>query len=158
MFLVQDVEIRDRLAQSQINKFLYQYTSEACPKQTHANMVRNPIIIFLSVCSLIERNQSVRKTTPSYISKPIKSLTRFLNFRLTKIDHLTLKMASAQVVETSVADNSPSQDSSHPDGHFNQGVLLLGSNHVLIIRLCFRFCSRCCTFALMLVLKHRSVT
>lgn len=37
--LVQDVEIRDRLALSQINKFLYQYTSEACPKQTHANMI-----------------------------------------------------------------------------------------------------------------------
>ena len=38
--LVQDVEIRDRLAHSQINKFLYQYTSEACPNQSHANMVR----------------------------------------------------------------------------------------------------------------------
>ncbi|XP_020613758.1 autophagy-related protein 2 homolog A-like [Orbicella faveolata] len=37
--LVQDIEIRDRLAHSQINKFLYQYTSEACPKQSHANMV-----------------------------------------------------------------------------------------------------------------------
>lgn len=37
--LVQDVEIRDRLAHSQINKFLYQYTSEACPKQSHANMI-----------------------------------------------------------------------------------------------------------------------
>lgn len=39
VLLVQDVEIRDRLAHSQINKFLYQYTSEACPKQTHANMI-----------------------------------------------------------------------------------------------------------------------
>ena len=27
-------------------------------------------------------------------------------------------MASAQVVETSVANNSPSQDSNHPDDHF----------------------------------------
>ena len=35
------------------------------------------------------------------------------------IDPLTLKMASAQVVETSVANNSPSQDSSsHPNDHF----------------------------------------
>ena len=33
--------------------------------------------------------------------------------------YLTLKMASAQVVETSVANNSPSQDSSHPD-HYCQ--------------------------------------
>ena len=40
MVLVQDVEIRDRLAHSQINRFLYQYTCEACPKQSHANMVR----------------------------------------------------------------------------------------------------------------------
>ena len=35
-----------------------------------------------------------------------------------KINHLTLNMASAQVVETSVANNSPTQDSSHPDDHF----------------------------------------
>ena len=31
---------------------------------------------------------------------------------------LTLKMASAQVVETSVANNSPYQDSNHPHDHF----------------------------------------
>ena len=31
---------------------------------------------------------------------------------------LTLKMASAQVVETSVTNNSPSQDSYHPDDLF----------------------------------------
>ena len=37
--LVNDLEIRDRLAQSQINKFLYQYTTEAMPRQSHANMV-----------------------------------------------------------------------------------------------------------------------
>ena len=29
--------------------------------------------------------------------------------------HLTLKIASVQVVETSVTNNSPSQDSNHPD-------------------------------------------
>ena len=33
--------------------------------------------------------------------------------------HLTLKMASAQVVETSVISNSPSQDSNHPDDFFS---------------------------------------
>ena len=31
---------------------------------------------------------------------------------------MTLKMASAQVVETFVANNSPSQDSNHPDDLF----------------------------------------
>ena len=35
-----------------------------------------------------------------------------------KSSHLTLKMASAQVVETSVTNNSPSQDSYHPDDLF----------------------------------------
>ena len=39
-------------------------------------------------------------------------------------DHLTLKMASAQVVETSAANNSPSQVFSHPDDYFQ-------SNHFL---------------------------
>ena len=39
-------------------------------------------------------------------------------------------MASAQV-ETSVANNSPSQDSSRPDDLLNGGMLLLGSNHFL---------------------------
>ena len=39
VFLVRDLEIRDRLAQSNINKFLYQYTTETMPRQSHANMV-----------------------------------------------------------------------------------------------------------------------
>ncbi|XP_077537493.1 autophagy-related 2 isoform X2 [Haemaphysalis longicornis] len=39
VLLIQDVEIRDRLASSRINKFLYQYTSETMPRQSHANMV-----------------------------------------------------------------------------------------------------------------------
>lgn len=39
-FLVRDLEIRDRLTQSNINKFLYQYTTETMPRQSNANMVR----------------------------------------------------------------------------------------------------------------------
>ena len=35
-----------------------------------------------------------------------------------KSSQVTLKMASAQVVETSVNNNSPSQDSYHPDDLF----------------------------------------
>ena len=43
-------------------------------------------------------------------------------------------MASAQVVETSVTNNSPSQDSNHLDDLFQSrySMLLLGSNHFLI--------------------------
>ncbi|XP_062614499.1 autophagy-related protein 2 homolog B-like [Saccostrea cucullata] len=39
VLVISDVEIRDRLADSKINKFLYQYSSEHMPKQTNSNMV-----------------------------------------------------------------------------------------------------------------------
>ncbi|XP_052273890.1 autophagy-related protein 2 homolog A-like isoform X2 [Dreissena polymorpha] len=39
VFLVSDVEVRDKLLSSQLNKFLYQYSSESLPKQTYSNMV-----------------------------------------------------------------------------------------------------------------------
>ncbi|KAG7200135.1 hypothetical protein KM043_000574 [Ampulex compressa] len=38
ILLVSEIEIRDRLASSHINKFLYQYSSETRPRQSHANM------------------------------------------------------------------------------------------------------------------------
>ena len=49
-------------------------------------------------------------------SSLIGQKAQFLNQSL---DHLTLKMTSAQVVETSVkvTPNSPSQDYTHPDDH-----------------------------------------
>ena len=42
----------------------------------------------------------------------------FLPWVVRLVRDLTLKVASARVVQTSVANNSPSQDSSHPDDHF----------------------------------------
>ena len=42
ILLISELEVRDRLASSRINKFLYRYTSEAMPRQSHANMVRAP--------------------------------------------------------------------------------------------------------------------
>ncbi|XP_069752323.1 autophagy-related protein 2 homolog A [Narcine bancroftii] len=39
VFIVQEMEIRDRLASSQINKFLYLHTSEQMPRRTHSNML-----------------------------------------------------------------------------------------------------------------------
>ena len=39
---------------------------------------------------------------------------------------LTLKVASAQVIETSVANNSPSQDSNHPDDDFQSRYVTPG--------------------------------
>ncbi|KAG5882217.1 hypothetical protein JTB14_024728 [Gonioctena quinquepunctata] len=39
VLVISDVEIRDRLESSEINKFLYQYTSQVRPKQSHAHMI-----------------------------------------------------------------------------------------------------------------------
>ena len=45
VLLVREVELVDRLAASQLNKFLSQYVSNTMPKQTHANMVRCTCIL-----------------------------------------------------------------------------------------------------------------
>ena len=50
----------------------------------------------------------------------------FFEFSTDLYYHLTLKMASAQVVETSVTNNSPSQDSSHPDDLFQSRYVTPG--------------------------------
>ncbi|GCC38375.1 hypothetical protein chiPu_0016889 [Chiloscyllium punctatum] len=39
VFIVQDLEIRDRLATSQMNKFLYLYSSKEFPRKAHSNML-----------------------------------------------------------------------------------------------------------------------
>ncbi|XP_072645887.1 autophagy-related protein 2 homolog A isoform X2 [Canis lupus baileyi] len=39
VFIVQELEVRDRLASSQINKFLYLHTSERMPRRAHSNML-----------------------------------------------------------------------------------------------------------------------
>uniref|UniRef100_A0A8C9VTW9 Autophagy related 2B n=1 Tax=Scleropages formosus TaxID=113540 RepID=A0A8C9VTW9_SCLFO len=39
VFIVQDLEIRDRLASSQMNKFLYLYSSKEMPRKAHSNML-----------------------------------------------------------------------------------------------------------------------
>ena len=45
VLVITDLEIRDRLALSNINKFLYQYSSDAIPRQSHASMVRTSQLI-----------------------------------------------------------------------------------------------------------------
>ena len=49
-------------------------------------------------------------------------------------------MASAQVVETSVANNSPSQDSNHPDDLFQSRYVTPGFKpfSYLVFILCFK--------------------
>lgn len=51
VLLVQEMEIRDCMATSQINKFLYQYSSSSRPKQSNAYMVKINILIFLLLVS-----------------------------------------------------------------------------------------------------------
>ena len=57
--------------------------------------------------------------------------TGYGNFQLNKTDHLTLKVATAEIVERSVVSNSASQYCSHQVIIFIQGILLLGSTHFL---------------------------
>ena len=49
-----------------------------------------------------------------------------------------LKMGSAQVVETSVANNSPPQDSSHPDDPFQSRYVTPGFKPVYYSKLSLR--------------------
>ena len=54
---------------------------------------------------------------------------------------MTLEIASAQVVETSVANNSPSQDSSHPDDLFQSWYVTPGFkpfSHKHVFLRCFK--------------------
>lgn len=53
VFTVQDLEIRDRLATSQMNKFLYLYSSKEMPRKAHSNMLT---VKALHVCP--ESNQA----------------------------------------------------------------------------------------------------
>ncbi|XP_006839573.1 PREDICTED: autophagy-related protein 2 homolog B [Chrysochloris asiatica] len=39
VFIVQDLEVRDRLTSSQMNKFLYLYCSQEMPRKAHSNML-----------------------------------------------------------------------------------------------------------------------
>ncbi|XP_069036336.1 autophagy-related protein 2 homolog A isoform X2 [Lepisosteus oculatus] len=47
VFVVQELEVRDRLASSQINKFLYLYSSESMPRRAHSNML---VVKALQLC------------------------------------------------------------------------------------------------------------
>ena len=49
---------------------------------------------------------------------------------------LTMEMASAQVVETSVTNNSPSQDSSHPDDLFQSRYVTPGFKPFSYLKTC----------------------
>jgi len=68
---------------------------------------------------------TLKTTSLKWLSRSLllKCLWRRLllkEFNMTSLDnHLTLKMASAQIVETSVANNSLSQDSNHADDLFH---------------------------------------
>ena len=63
---------------------------------------------------------------------------------------MTLKMASAQVVETSVTNNSPSQDSYHPDDLFQSRYITYDNfvnaqgEHLLVLASCLlEFDNKC---------------
>ena len=70
----------------------------------------------LRVCRVKHGFQRVYKRLLDLLTPSIDQSNHspgLLNFQLTKSDHLTLNIASTQVVEKSVANNSSFQDSSH---------------------------------------------
>lgn len=50
VFSVQDLEIRDRLASSMMNKFLYLYFSKEMPRKAHSNMVHESPTLQIPCC------------------------------------------------------------------------------------------------------------
>ena len=93
---------------------------------THCLFTLQPIYLHNYLRTRLH-SQSHHAFTNGYsIYWPIKSLTRVFEFSTDWDYHLTLKMASAQVVETSVANNSPSQDSNHPDDLFQSRYVTPG--------------------------------
>ena len=87
-------------------------------------MYCDKIMIYYSYTGLLTAALSILLTNQI-------ALTGYADFQLNKTDHLTLKMATAEIVEMSVASNSASQYSSHQVIIFIQGMLLLGSTHFL---------------------------
>ena len=75
-------------------------------------LLRSPLLV-AHLCSFSRVVVSAGLTDISGLA--VKAFDRL---NRSKIDHLTLKMASLVVVETSVANRSPSQECSHPDDHF----------------------------------------
>ena len=69
--------------------------------------------------SVIVREVSLEKTVVGDCDVST-NWTVVIIFTLTTTLHLTLKMTTAQVVETSVTNNSLSKDYPHPDGHAKQ--------------------------------------
>ena len=76
--------------------------------------------------SFLECNHWLRVQVTVVAVDQVNHSPRLLNSQLTKSDPLILKMASAQVVETWIANNSPSQNSYHPDDHFHSRYSLHG--------------------------------
>ena len=62
--------------------------------------------------------------SPCYFPCPEEN--KFFAHTKNKLIMVNLKMASAQVVETSVTNNSPSQDSYHPDDLFHSTYVTPG--------------------------------
>ena len=62
-------------------------------------------------------------TLPTTNHNANQRITTFISI---SAGHLTLKVTSAQDVETSVTTNSPSQDSSHPDNQIPSNYLSPG--------------------------------
>ena len=106
-------------------------SASSCTLQTITQQERVTRCLLFTLQSIYLHNLCTRLHSQSHhaftngysIYWPIKSLTRVFEFSTDWNYHLTLKMASPQVVEMSVTNNSPSQDSTHPDDLFQSRPL-----------------------------------
>lgn len=62
VLLINDIEVRDKLAESQINKFLYQYSSLKIPKRSNASMVSYQL--FLCIGFIFDDYENIGFNSP----------------------------------------------------------------------------------------------
>ena len=80
------------------------------------------VIIWVRVVfrKIVVGDWHVNYLSGSHLQNQVKSLPQMMVFMPLTTLHLTLKMTTAQVVKTSVTNNSLSKDYPHPDDHAKQ--------------------------------------
>ncbi|GAB1294781.1 Autophagy-related protein 2 homolog B [Apodemus speciosus] len=79
VFIVQDLEIRDRLATSQMNKFLYLYCSKDMPRKAHSNMAGLLCMFLVSGAHSVDQaDLELRSTCSAFPGPGLKDALFFL--------------------------------------------------------------------------------
>ena len=103
-----------------------QYAYYIRPYNIRLSCTQTHVKLNLKTCHTIDWDSATCFTysTDYYQQITLERWFTKIKTKTNKDYHLTLKMASAQVVETSVASNSPSQDSNRPDDLFHSRYII----------------------------------